>query len=160
MGYRSDVRITMSKNAYKEFEKDIQEHINNYKINNIADDSVTRIFNYDYNLLNHLDIFKQSKEKDQVYLGWGDVKWYYGYEDVDAIMDSLDKLKEKGYGYYYSRLGESYDDFEEMYADFTDKDEIKYQDAPRFVRYFDDDEFIDLDKNDLDKTKNKNEKER
>ena len=35
MGYRSDVRIIMSKNAYKEFEKYVKEHINNYKVKNV-----------------------------------------------------------------------------------------------------------------------------
>ena len=152
MGYRSDVRIIMSKNAYKEFEKYVKEHINNYKVKNIENGSITSMFNYDYNLINKLDIFKQANTKDKFYLGWNNLKWYNGYEDVDAIMDSLDKLQEKGYGYSFSRIGENYEDFEGKYVDVTDKDKIKYLDYPQVVRCFDDDNYIDLD---IEKEKNK-----
>ena len=52
MGYRSDVRIVMSKNAYKEFKKQVNKHIDNYKKNHVLKGSITDESGYDFNLLN------------------------------------------------------------------------------------------------------------
>ena len=146
MGYRSDVRIVMSKKGYNEFKKYVKEHIDNYKKNNLEESTIAYESEYDYNLLNKADIFKQSTDKKQIYIGWDNLKWYDGYEDVDAIMDSLNKLEDNDYGFCFSRIGESYDDIEEIYCDMTKKDNIKYQDYPNISRCFEDDNFIEYKK--------------
>ena len=128
----------MSKNAYKEFEKQVKKHIDNYKKNNVLKGSITDESGYDFNLLNNLDIFRQSDDKNKLYFGWNWMKWYDGYEEVDSIMDSLNKLEDKGYGYSYGRIGESMDDYEEMYVKCTPKDNIDYLEVPPFYRYFED----------------------
>ena len=156
MGYRSDVRIIVSKNGYKELQKYVDEHIKNYKINNIMPGSVAAESDYDYNLLNQLDVSKASSDGKQIYLGWNYLKWYDGYEDVDAVMDSLSKLEDNGYGYSFARLGENFDDYEEQCADCTIKDNIGFLDYPSVSRYFDDDEFKDID---LSKNKRKGDRD-
>lgn len=108
MGYRSDVRIRTTKEGYelmKKFvEKYIKEKIPKEKRNG-----------YDYNLLNSAEI---TEEFDCVTLDWTYMKWYEycgGYEDVDAIMNSLDILDEKDIDYQYMRIGEENDDIDERW---------------------------------------------
>ena len=156
MGYRSDIRIIVSKNGYKKLKKYVEEHIEKYKIKEIKSDSIAASFNYDYDLLNRLDVSKASADGNQIYIGWNDLKWYDGYEEVDAIMDSLAKLEENGYGYRYSRIGESLDDIEECEADNTEKDGVKYLDYPCISRYFEDEEYKDID---LSKDKRKDDRD-
>ena len=71
---------------------------------------------YDYNLLKAADITEGS---DCVTLDWNYLKWYegiQGYEDVDAIMYSLDMLGEKDIDYQYMRIGEEIDDIDERWS--------------------------------------------
>lgn len=145
MGYRSDVRIIMSKNGFNKFKKYVEDHIRKYKLNNIKEGSIAATYNYDYNLLNNLDVSKASSDGNQIYIGWDNLKWYDGYEEVDSIMDSLNKLEKNGYGYRYVRIGESFDDIEKMEADNTAKDGVKYLDYPGISRGFDDFEYKDID---------------
>ncbi len=156
MGYRSDVRIIVSKNGYKELRKYVEEHIKKYKVNNIKEGSVADSYNYDFNLLNNLDVSKESADGNEIYIGWDNLKWYDGYEEVDAIMDSLNKLEDNGYGYKYARIGESFDDIEELEADNTEKDGVKYLDYPSISRSFDDFEYKDID---LSKDKRKGDRD-
>ncbi len=145
MGYRSDVRIIMSKNGFKEFKKYVEEHIRKYKKEQINPNSVIATVDYDFNLLNNLDVSKQSHDGKQVYIGWNDLKWYYGWEDIDAIMDSLDKLEKNGYGYSYRRIGESYDDIETQHAKNTERDNVDELYFPEIMRSFDDYEYEEVD---------------
>ena len=145
MGYRSDVRIIVSKNGYTELRKYVEEHIKKYKLENIKPDSVSASFDYDFNLLNSLDVSKASDDNKQVCLGWNDLKWYDGYEEIDAIMDSLTKLGKNGYGYRFARIGENTEDIEEQYNNSTPKDGVKYLDFPNIVRYFNEDGYRDID---------------
>lgn len=137
MGYRSDVRIIMSKNAFKQFKENVLDHVKKYK-SELPDGAIAKDYHYD--MLKDLDISSNFDDSgEQVYFGWNYVKWYDGYEDVDAIMDSLDKLEEQGYGYNYARIGEEYDDIEEKYVDATEKDGINYIECIDINRSFDDD---------------------
>ena len=157
MGYRSDVRIVVSRNGYKQFKKYVEEHINKYKLN-LSPDSISAISNYDYNLLNSLDVSKISPDKKEVYFGWDSLKWYDGYEEVDAIMDNLNRLEENGYGYGYARLGEDVEDYEELYSESSTKDGIEDIYVPSISRYFSDDDLYydcDLKKEFMDKNKDK-----
>lgn len=70
----------------------------------------------DWNLLEHAEI---TEAKDSITLDWTDLKWYEGingYEDVDAIMNSLDVLDEKDIDYQYMRIGEEKDDIDERWS--------------------------------------------
>ena len=131
MGYRSDVRIIVSKNGYKELEKFV--------------DKFLKEKNEDYNLLKKTDIFKQSKYT--TYLGWNSVKWYeYSYNDVDSIMQGLHYLKEKGMSYRYARIGENYDDYDEHYYESENEDEQDLE-YPSMLREFEDEYVMsELDK--------------
>src|SRR5574344_801960 len=100
MGYRSNVRIMISKKGYDELKK----YTDNYLFEK----------NWEYgNLLNNFDI--RAVNNDSVYLGWNDIKWYdyEDYEDVNAIVYGLKYLEENDYSYRFARLGEDYDDYEE-----------------------------------------------
>lgn len=122
MGYRSDVRIALSKKGYNE--------LNKYLNKNLNKDT--------YNLLEQADI--KTIGKDVAYLGWNSIKWYDGYlgsNEVNTIMDGLREINDKGYSYKYSRIGENYDDIEEESHD-GQLDEDKDIPYPAIERYYDD----------------------
>ena len=135
MGYRSDVRITMSKRGFEQFKENVKNNIEKYK-KTLAPDSIAAT--YEYNLLSDIDLMSDPEE-EQVYIGWNDVKWYDGYASVDAIMDALYELDNQGYGYGYARIGESTEDIEEIYHDATENDDLKYLEYPGIIRQFNDD---------------------
>ncbi len=67
----------------------------------------------DWNLLNSAEI---TEAGNSITLDWHDFKWYegiQGYEDVDAIMNSLNELSDKDIDYQYMRIGEEKDDIVE-----------------------------------------------
>ena len=69
----------------------------------------------DWNLLEH--VIKTEME-GIITLDWNYMKWYDGidgYEDVNAIMKSLDILDEKDIDYQYMRIGEENDDIDERW---------------------------------------------
>lgn len=128
MGYRSDIRIVTSKEGYEK----LKEFVTNY----------LKEHNEDYNLLEECDIRQEGK--NQVYFGWNYLKWYEGsYKEVDAIMEGLNYLGENEYLYRYSRIGESYDDYEEQYYD-GNKEKENYLEYPNLIREFDDEYILSL----------------
>ena len=141
MGYRSDVRIITSKKGFNKLKE--------YVTNTIANSPNPQM----YNLMENLDLeFENSNSK---FFGWNNVKWYY--EDVDIVMDGLHKLKDEDMSYRYSRLGESYDDYEEEYYESELEEEQDFE-FPCLERYFDDDYVIenmkacDIDNSNIDIT--------
>lgn len=109
MGYRSDIRIRTTKEGYelmKKFvEKYIEEKVPQEKRNG-----------YDYNLLKMAEI---TEAGNSITLDWSCLKWYegiQGYEDVDAIMNSLDELSDKDIDYQYVRIGEEDTDIDERWS--------------------------------------------
>ena len=122
MGYRSDVRIITTKKGFNE--------LNNYVKKYLKEKG-----NDDYNLLDNL---KFKAENDYaVYFGWNYLKWYEGYDSVDAIVDGLNHLKENNMSYRFARLGESYDDYEEESFE-SELEEEQDLDYPSMLREFDD----------------------
>lgn len=106
MGYRSDIRIRTTKEGYEV----MKNFVENYVKENVTEDKLQC---YDYNLLNCAIITKMG---NVITLDWNYLKWYEcceGYEDVDAIMNSLNELSDKDIDYQYIRIGEENDDIEE-----------------------------------------------
>lgn len=108
MGYRSDVRIRTTQKGYEIMKIEVAEYLKKHK-EKIEGET------YDYNLFNHLSYL--SHNENEVTFGWDYIKWYEScnYIDVDAIMYSLGKLQEKEKPYHYIRVGEEYDDIDELY---------------------------------------------
>lgn len=128
MGYRSDIRIVTSIDGYEKLKEFVKKYLEEH--------------NEDYNLLEKCDIKQEGKK--QIYFGWNSVKWYENdYDDVDAIMEGLNYLGENEYSYRYSRIGESYDDYEEQYYD-GDKEKENYLEYPNLIREFDDEYVLDM----------------
>lgn len=127
MGYRSQVRIAISKKGYKE--------MCNYLV-----DYAKRI---GFNKEAILEILKDTdinlENKYQKYFGWDWIKWYDGYPQIDAITEALSYVEEKGYSYKFSRIGEDFTDIEEYGCDgekYTRKN--LFVDFPYLDRGFDD----------------------
>lgn len=125
MGYRSDVRIVVTKEGYKKLEEFVENYLKGIEIAK------------QYNLLNHKDIEKVTEEYH--YLGWNYIKWYEGdYEDVNSIVKGLDYLAENDFSFRFARIGEQYDDIEERNFDSEKEGYLEY---PSILREFDDDIF-------------------
>ena len=128
MGYRSDIRIVTSKEGYEKLKEFVKKYLEEH--------------NKDYNLLEECDIKQEGKS--QIYFGWNSLKWYENsYDEVDAIMEGLNYLGENEYSYRYSRIGESYDDYEEQYYD-GNKEKENYLEYPNLIREFDDEYILSL----------------
>lgn len=105
MSYRSDVRIRTTKEGYEVMKNFVENYIKEKELKGIG-----------WNLLEH--VIKTEME-GIITLDWNDMKWYEGidgYEDVDAIMKSLDELSDKDIDYQYMRIGEENDDIDERWS--------------------------------------------
>lgn len=147
MGYRSDVRIVVSKEGYEL----LKEFVGYYLKDNVKKEEINEM-----NLLKDIDI--RAEGKDQVYLGWNSLKWYDGYKDVDAIMEGLNYLEDNERSYKYMIIGEDYTDVEEMSND-GEKDKDTYLEYPSMIREFDDDYIKELLEPEKQVEENKEEKE-
>ena len=139
MGYRSDVRIVVSREGFRELREYVEKECIKFKK---PDDD------YDYNLLKNAD--KIRTDGDQFIICWDSIKWYEGcYNDVDVIMHGLEHLNSEGYSYRYYRVGESYEDIEEVYSDGESDQDLDYL---YVVRYIDDSSIVgdDIIYEDLD----------
>lgn len=65
------------------------------------------------------------------------VKWYDGYDSVDAIESGLNHLRDKDMSFRFARIGESYDDYEEDSYESENEEEYDLE-YPSMNREFDD----------------------
>ena len=107
MEYRSDVRIRTTKEGYEVMKNFVEKYIKE----NVSEDAQ----GLDWNLLNSAEI---TETGNSITLDWENIKWYNGidgYQDVDAIMKSLDELSDKDIDYQYMRIGEENNDIDEIW---------------------------------------------
>lgn len=121
MGYRSNVRIIVSKKGYEELKKFNIEYLTEVgKEQPDKEGFAVNEWVNSVNLLNHLDVFTENEDffaenEDFVYFGWNDIKWYggsLGYPSVNAISDGLDSILQDGYSYRFGIIGEDDTDME------------------------------------------------
>lgn len=105
MGYRSDVRIRLTKIDFERLKLEFENKIvNELGYDNLFDtmDAYKNVGSaYCYNCIDTDGNTK--KDLDCVFFGWNCVKWYEGYKDVDFIMDFIQKCER----YAFCRIGES-----------------------------------------------------
>lgn len=107
MGYYSDVRIKTTKKGYEALKNEVEKYLSK---NNLQD-----------NLLNMAS--RTDEYNGIVTIDWCRVKWYDYFEDVKAIMQSLEKIYKQGYSYVFGRIGEENADNEiEEYIIEDDED--------------------------------------
>ena len=62
----------------------------------------------------HMDYF--NKDQYGVYFGWDSIRWYdQFYPEIMAIVYALEQLEKSGIEYQFLRIGENYNDIEEIY---------------------------------------------
>ena len=123
MGYKSDVRISLSINGVQE----LSNYVDDFFEKNNVDEQ--------YNILHCMDVSHRSK--DTVYCGWNDIKWYETQPEIMAIVLGIEHLKKNEYSTRFIRIGQEYDD---IYQCFTDGNKDKNIDVeyPSMIRRFDD----------------------
>ena len=116
MGYRSEVYIAIPKKAEKEMDKVFKEH---YSDNAWRVDSPFKKYDHTQKWIESDG--NETISKEQTYLiyegAW--LKWYEGYEDVDAVTSIAEKYEDDGAcivcvgedGQIHSELGEYYEVF-------------------------------------------------
>src|SRR5574344_1112758 len=90
MGYRSDIRMIVTKEGYKE--------LDNYIKNKVKEDNTY------YDLMQYTDI--KQKCNDIYYLGWNDLK----FKDSELLRDTEYIFCEKGLTFRMCILGENIED--------------------------------------------------
>lgn len=120
MGYYSDVRIVMSQEGWKVFKEYVDEN---------CGDEV-------YNLAEHLAVW--YTRDNWVYFGWNSIKFYDDFEEVAAIYQGLDCLKESDYSYNFAEMGEEYDDFNTLQYSSKTRKEERWLLEPYVEKHFDD----------------------
>lgn len=101
MGYRSEVKICLKKDAYEELRARL---FNKESFRYMLDE---RFFS-----INEID-------EDIIVCGWEDIKWYSTFEEIRIIEDYLAELESQNIEYRFIRVGEEYSDveFKELYED-------------------------------------------
>lgn len=106
MGYRSDVRIRLTRKDYEKMKKQFEKEIVDVVGYNLFDKKDLDV----YKDLENVPCWKMTDDgedieetHDCVFFGWNSVKWYAEYKDVSFIMEMLDE-----FDYYaFCRIGES-----------------------------------------------------
>ena len=73
----------------------------------------------------HCDMVKDYYGKGNILFRWDSIKWYEGYEEVDALTNFMDWCDEEDDGaneieYRFVRVGEEYEDIVYRGCGFTD----------------------------------------
>lgn len=98
MGYRSDVKLVMTKKAYDGM---VAMAENEFGLNS-----------YEYDFIANNEDKKIAKDNDIVILSWNDVKWYNDFAEVQFIQEYLNVMYDANESYNFIRLGEEIDDIE------------------------------------------------
>lgn len=133
MGYRSDVRIRTTKKGFEVMKQAVEKYLDEHLTE--QENLLAKNGGWNYNLLKELDYEKQVG--DEITIGWNCAKWYENaYKSVDAVMKSLSELENLDFPYHYIRIGEEYDDIDEIYVQTEDGYGVEYM---GIIRTFDDD---------------------
>jgi len=116
MGYRSEVYIAIPKKAEKEMDKVFKEHYSN---NAWRVDSPFKKYEHIQKWIESDGNETISKEQTYVIYEGSWLKWYEGYEDVDAVTSIAEKYEDDGAcivcvgedGQIHSELGEYHEVF-------------------------------------------------
>ena len=106
MGYRSDVRIRLTKKDYEKMKAQFEKEVVDIVGFNLFDEKNLNV----YKELKNFSCWKMTDDgedieetHDCVYFGWNWVKWYDDYAEVKFIMEFLDECDQ----YAFCRIGES-----------------------------------------------------
>ena len=113
MGYRSEVVLAVAEKVMPQF------------LATMAKSAETRRLCFQ----DHCDMVKDYYGKGNILFRWDSIKWYEGYEEVDALTNFMDWCDEEDENeisheieYRFVRVGENYDDivqrgegFDEIY---------------------------------------------
>lgn len=120
MGYRGDLRITVTKGGFEDLKTVLNEN--------------EKAINY----LEHLDV--QREVNEQILFGWNEIKWG---DEIYAIKKGLDTIND-----HYNRaynlvwMGEELEDIEEYSAMYTSQEDITPA-SYAIVKKFNDDLWVD-----------------
>ena len=93
MGYRSDVKLALSKKDYLDFEEE-------YKKRLVKEECDDNIFDY-------VDKVKNKSDIDTIIFSWDDIKWNeFADENIEQLMLLL---RERKFTYRFIRVGEGWD---------------------------------------------------
>lgn len=104
MSYYSTVRMVTTKYGYDLMVKTIDSYLQQH----CCDPSM--------NLLDPIHLDYYQIEKDGIYFGWDNIRWYDQlFPYITAIMEAIELLDTKNLEFQFLRVGESYADIQEIY---------------------------------------------
>ena len=114
MGYRSEVGIILSAEAYDLLVCELEKE----RVDGILNNNKPKTFNKTLTLLDEMEEDGNSRLLERstdiiLYYSW--IKWYNSYDEIQFIERMLDMMEERDLAYSFLRIGEENQDIDARY---------------------------------------------
>ena len=114
MGYRSEVGIILSAEAYDLLVCELEKE----RVDGILNNNKPKTFNKTLTLLDEMEEDGNSRLLERstdiiLYHSW--IKWYNSYDEIQFIKRMLDMMEERDLAYSFLRIGEENPDIDARY---------------------------------------------
>ena len=104
MSYFSTIRMVTTISGFDFLKSSIDDYLDQHCCPN------------DLNLLLESNMDYYQSDDYGVYFGWDNIRWYdQFFPEIIAFCDALEKLEKQSFEYQFLRIGENYDDIEQIY---------------------------------------------
>ena len=104
MSYFSTVRMVTTVSGFEFLKSTINEYLIQYCCSG------------ELNLLLHTNLDYYQSDDYGVYFGWDNIRWYdQFFPEIIAFCAALKELEKQSFEYQFLRIGENYDDIEQIY---------------------------------------------
>ena len=114
MGYRSEVGIILSAEAYELLVCELEKE----RVDRILNNNRPEAFNETLELLDEMEEYGKPNLPERstdiiLYYSW--IKWYDSYDEINFIERMLDMMEERDLAYSFLRIGEENQDIDARY---------------------------------------------
>ena len=114
MGYRSEVGIILSAEAYELLVCELEKE----RVDRILNNNNPQAFNATIELLDEMEEDRNPNLPERstdiiLYYSW--IKWYDSYDEINFIERMLDMMEERDLAYSFLRIGEENHDIDARY---------------------------------------------
>ena len=114
MGYRSEVGIILSAEAYELLVCELEKE----RVDRILNNNNPQAFNATIELLDEMEEDRNPnlpERSTDIILYYSRIKWYDSYDEINFIERMLDMMEERDLAYSFLRIGEENQDIDARY---------------------------------------------